>query len=95
MTTQIANTTKDEINRVEYVYVHFYFRLLSIRLGTTVATNALLERKGEPCVLMITQGFRDLLHIGTQARPNIFDLKVMAPEVLYEKVIEVDERVTL
>lgn len=43
-------------------------------MGTTVATNALLERKGEPTGLVITEGFRDLLHIGNQARPNIFDL---------------------
>jgi len=43
-------------------------------MGTTVATNALLERKGEPMALAITEGFRDLLHIGNQARPNIFDL---------------------
>ena len=45
-----------------------------IRMGTTVATNALLERKGEPCALAITAGFRDLLHIGNQSRPNLFDL---------------------
>ncbi|KAJ3360425.1 hypothetical protein GGF31_003243 [Allomyces arbusculus] len=70
-------------------------RLASISLGTTVATNALLERNGEPCALFITKGFRDLLEIGNQARPAIFDLKVLKPEVLYEKVVEVDERVTL
>ncbi|GFN92184.1 5-oxoprolinase [Plakobranchus ocellatus] len=46
-----------------------------IRMGTTVATNALLERKGEPMALVITKGFRDLLHIGNQSRPNIFDLQ--------------------
>ena len=46
----------------------------SIRMGTTVATNALLERKGERTALAITRGFRDLLHIGNQSRPNIFDL---------------------
>ena len=45
-----------------------------IRMGTTVATNALLERKGEKFALVITKGFRDLLHIGNQSRPNIFDL---------------------
>lgn len=45
-----------------------------IRMGTTVATNALLERKGERMALVITKGFRDLLHIGNQSRPNIFDL---------------------
>eukprot|EP00201_Polytomella_parva_P000196 CAMPEP_0175040020 /NCGR_PEP_ID=MMETSP0052_2-20121109/991_1 /TAXON_ID=51329 ORGANISM="Polytomella parva, Strain SAG 63-3" /NCGR_SAMPLE_ID=MMETSP0052_2 /ASSEMBLY_ACC=CAM_ASM_000194 /LENGTH=125 /DNA_ID=CAMNT_0016302105 /DNA_START=34 /DNA_END=407 /DNA_ORIENTATION=+ len=46
----------------------------SIRMGTTVATNALLERQGEPCALLVTKGFKDLLHIGNQARPKIFDL---------------------
>lgn len=64
-----------------------------IRMGTTVATNALLERKGEPMALAITKGFRDLLHIGNQARPNIFDLEILSPDQLYEEVIEVDERV--
>ncbi|CAL4185892.1 unnamed protein product, partial [Meganyctiphanes norvegica] len=64
-----------------------------IRMGTTVATNALLERKGERMALAITKGFRDLLHIGNQARPNIFDLEIVCPEVLYEEVIEIQERV--
>ncbi|KXS09479.1 hypothetical protein M427DRAFT_105271 [Gonapodya prolifera JEL478] len=67
----------------------------SIRMGTTVATNALLERNGEPCALVITKGFKDLLHIGTQSRPAIFDLKVRVPDVLFREVLEVDERVTL
>ncbi len=67
----------------------------NIRMGTTVATNALLERKGERSALLITKGFRDLLSIGNQARPDIFDLTVAKPGVLYEKVVEVDERVTL
>ncbi|XP_072216988.1 5-oxoprolinase, partial [Excalfactoria chinensis] len=63
-----------------------------IRMGTTVATNALLQRRGDPIVLLVTRGFRDLLHIGTQARPDIFDLSVRCPPPLYEAVIEVDER---
>lgn len=67
----------------------------SIRMGTTVATNALLERKGARSALLITKGFQDLLFIGNQSRPNIFDLSVARPEVLYEKVVEVDERVTM
>ncbi|KAJ1971158.1 hypothetical protein H4R35_005432 [Dimargaris xerosporica] len=67
----------------------------SIRMGTTVATNALLERKGEPCALVITRGFRDLLVVGNQARPKIFALDIRRPEVLYQHVVEVDERVTL
>lgn len=66
-----------------------------IRMGTTVATNALLERKGERIALCVTQGFKDLLQIGNQARPNIFDLKVSKPSNLYEEVIEVDERIEL
>ncbi len=84
-------------------------------MGTTVATNALLERKGERVVLVTTKGFRDLLKIGTsspwrnendagsdenfslgnQTRPFIFDLEIKKPELLYERVIEVDERVRL
>jgi len=67
----------------------------SIRMGTTVATNALLERKGERCALITTKGFKDCLVIGDQTRPKIFDLKINKPEVLYETVVEVDERVTL
>lgn len=63
-----------------------------IRMGTTVATNALLERKGARCALVITQGFGDLLQIGYQDRPKIFDLEISKPELLYEKVIEVPER---
>ncbi|KAF7547915.1 hypothetical protein G7046_g8858 [Stylonectria norvegica] len=66
----------------------------SIRMGTTVATNALLERKGRRVALVTTQGFRDLLVIGTQARPHIFDLSVEKLDQLYEKVLEVNERVT-
>lgn len=85
-------------------------------MGTTVATNALLERKGESCALVITKGFKDLLTIGmsftlffflishgfffiysfirkgNQSRPKIFDLSISKPDVLYQKVIEVDER---
>ncbi|EFY90148.1 putative 5-oxoprolinase [Metarhizium acridum CQMa 102] len=67
----------------------------SIRMGTTVATNALLERKGEKIAMVVTKGFRDCLVIGNQSRPKIFDLAIKKPDVLYEKVIEIDERVTL
>ncbi|XP_010553896.1 PREDICTED: 5-oxoprolinase [Tarenaya hassleriana] len=66
-----------------------------IRMGTTVATNALLERKGERIALCVTKGFKDLLQIGNQARPDIFDLTVTKPSNLYEEVIEVDERIEL
>lgn len=71
------------------------FHIESIRMGTTVATNALLERKGARSALLITKGFKDLLLIGNQSRPKIFDLSVERPEVLYEQVIEVDERITM
>lgn len=65
----------------------------TIKLGTTVATNALLERKGEPLALLITKGFRDQLEIGYQARPDIFASFIEKPETLYERVVEVEERV--
>ena len=60
-----------------------------------VATNALLERMGEPTALVVTKGFKDLLHIGNQSRPDIFDLEIKCPDVLYETVVEVDELVIL
>ncbi|MFN6558982.1 MAG: hydantoinase/oxoprolinase family protein [Nostoc sp. ChiSLP01] len=63
-----------------------------IKMGTTVATNALLERKGDRVVLVITKGFKDALRIGYQNRPNIFARKIILPTMLYEQVIEVDER---
>ncbi len=63
-----------------------------VRMGTTVATNALLERQGVKTGLVVTQGFRDLLKIGTQARPDIFELEINKPEVLYEAVLEVEAR---
>ena len=68
-------------------------RIGAIKMGTTVATNALLERKGARTLLLITQGFGDALKIGYQARPKIFAKHIIKPEVLYERVIEVDERV--
>ena len=70
-------------------------RISSIRMGTTVATNALLERKGARMALLITKGFRDLLAIGNQSRPHIFDLRIDKPDNLYECVVEVEERVVL
>jgi 5-oxoprolinase (ATP-hydrolysing) len=65
----------------------------SVKMGTTVATNALLERKGERTLLLITKGFRDALRIGYQARPKIFARHIIKPEIVYERVVEVDERV--
>ncbi|KAL4805926.1 5-oxoprolinase [Aspergillus unguis] len=69
--------------------------LESIRMGTTVATNALLERKGTRHAFLVTKGFRDLLQIGYQSRPRLFDLEIVKAEVLYSAVREVDERVTI
>lgn len=68
-------------------------RIGDIKMGTTVATNALLERKGDRVLLLITKGFRDALRIAYQARPEIFAKEIILPEQLYERVIEVDERV--
>ena len=69
-------------------------RVEAVRMGTTVATNALLERKGDRTVLVITRGFGDALRIAYQNRPRIFDRHIVLPEMLYERVIEVDERIT-
>jgi 5-oxoprolinase (ATP-hydrolysing) len=68
-------------------------QIAAVRLGTTVATNALLERNGEPTVLVITEGFGDALRIAYQNRPRIFDRHIVLPEQLYDRVIEVPERV--
>src|SRR3954468_20106475 len=67
-------------------------KIEAVKMGTTVATNALLERKGEPTVLFITRGFRDQLRIAYQNRPRIFDRHIRLPEMLYRRVYEVDER---
>jgi 5-oxoprolinase (ATP-hydrolysing) len=69
-------------------------RIEAVRLGTTVATNALLERKGEPTALVITGGFRDALRIAYQNRPRLFDRQIVLPELLYSRVIEARERVS-
>ncbi len=66
-----------------------------VRMGTTVATNALLERKGEPTLLIVNRGFGDLLRIGNQARPRLFDLHVTLPTMLYSRVAEVPGRVAV
>src|SRR6266581_3387608 len=68
-------------------------RIEVVKMGTTVATNALLERKGERTVLFITRGFRDALRIAYQNRPRIFDRHIVLPELLYSKVVEVEERI--
>ncbi|MFI7011456.1 hydantoinase B/oxoprolinase family protein [Streptomyces sp. NPDC050145] len=69
-------------------------RIDAVRMGTTVATNALLERTGERTALVVTKGFRDALRIAYQNRPEIFAREIVLPELLYERVVEVDERVT-
>src|SRR5262249_35297672 len=68
-------------------------RVGAVKMGTTVATNALLERKGERTLLLVTKGFRDALRIGYQARPKIFARQIIKPDMLYERVVEVAERV--
>ena len=65
----------------------------TVKMGTTVATNALLERKGDRTLLVVNRGFRDALRIGYQTRPHLFDLRITLPEMLYERVAEVDCRV--
>ena len=64
-----------------------------VRMGTTIATNALLERRGERTALLTTKGFRDALRIGYQARPDIFAKQIVKPDQLYSRVIEIDERI--
>ncbi|MGW7526023.1 hydantoinase B/oxoprolinase family protein [Streptomyces sp. NPDC054783] len=68
-------------------------RIEVVKMGTTVATNALLTHTGEPTVLVVTRGFRDALRIAYQNRPRIFDRRILLPEALYDRVIEVEERV--
>lgn len=68
--------------------------IAAVKMGTTVATNALLERKGDPTALIVTRGFRDQLRIGYQNRPRLFDRKIALPELLYKAVYEIQERVT-
>ncbi|MFO1225928.1 hydantoinase B/oxoprolinase family protein [Roseateles sp.] len=69
-------------------------QVASVKMGTTVATNALLERKGEPTLLVTTRGFRDALRIATQARPQLFARQIVLPELLYARVVEAEERVS-
>ena len=68
--------------------------IAEVKMGTTVATNALLERKGERTLLAITRGFKDALRIGYQNRPKLFDRQIVLPSMLYEQAVEIDERVT-
>lgn len=66
----------------------------ALRIGTTIATNALLERKGEPVLLAVTRGFRDAIRIGTQERPDLFARQIRLPDPLHSDVVEIDERVS-
>jgi 5-oxoprolinase (ATP-hydrolysing) len=68
-------------------------KIACVKMGTTVATNALLERKGERVALFITKGFKDALRIAYQNRPHLFDRHIILPELMYQKVVEVDERI--
>ncbi len=68
-------------------------RIDAVKMGTTVATNALLERKGEPTLLIVNRGLGDLLRIGNQARPRLFDLKITLPEMLYARAAEIAGRI--
>ena len=65
----------------------------AVKMGTTVATNALLERKGDETLLVVTQGFRDQLRIAYQARPRLFEMEIKLPEMLYARIEEVSERI--
>src|ERR1700760_2708839 len=65
----------------------------AVKMGTTVATNALLERKGDHTLLLVNRGFADALRIGNQARPRLFDLAITLPSMLYEQVVEIAGRV--
>src|SRR6201992_1662366 len=64
----------------------------AVKMGTTVATNALLERKGDRTLLIVNRGFADALRIGNQARPRLFDLAITLPSMLYERVVEIGGR---
>ncbi|MGJ3258365.1 MAG: hydantoinase B/oxoprolinase family protein [Rhodospirillales bacterium] len=70
-------------------------KVQAVKMGTTVATNALLERKGDRTALVITKGFGDALRIGYQNRPRLFDMHIKLPELVYERVLEADERMTV
>src|ERR1700743_462629 len=67
----------------------------AVKMGTTVATNALLERKGDRTLLLVNKGFADALRIGNQARPRSFDLAITLPTMLYERVVEIEGRVSV
>ncbi|MCH8219938.1 MAG: hydantoinase B/oxoprolinase family protein [Proteobacteria bacterium] len=93
---QYADASLEGIRRILDDPDNLEFRahpLAAVKMGTTVATNALLERKGEPLALIITRGFGDALRIGYQNRPDIFAREIVLPDMLYSQVVEIDERV--
>src|SRR5689334_8399535 len=83
------------LEAIRRVIAHEGGSVEEVRMGTTVATNALLERKGERLALAITRGFGDALRIGYQARPEIFARHIVLPTMLYERVFEIEERVSV
>jgi 5-oxoprolinase (ATP-hydrolysing) len=89
---QYADAAAEGVRRL--LAAHGGGEVAAVKMGTTVATNALLERKGEPVALAITRGHADALAIGYQARPRLFDRHIRKPEQLYSRVIEIDERLT-
>ena len=92
---QYADAAVEGIRRLLGVPTHASLpaeQIAAVKMGTTVATNALLERKGEPLALVVTAGFGDALRIAYQHRPRLFDRRIVLPEGLYREVIEVDER---
>lgn len=88
-----ADAAVEGIRRLQARFPQFSRQMSSVRMGTTVATNALLERKGEPTLLLISKGLRDQLDIGYQTRPDIFACRIDKPAPLYDQVCEVAERV--
>jgi len=90
---QYADAASEAVRRL--MALHGEGPIAELRIGTTVATNALLERKGERLVLAITRGFADALRIGTQARPQIFARHIVLPEQLPATVVEIDERIAV
>ena len=76
----------DNANKADYID--------AVKMGTTVGTNALLERNGENVALLVTKGFKDVLRIAYQNRPDIFALNIELPELLYQSVLEIDERIS-
>lgn len=90
---QYADAAVEGVRRILAQHPTDADRIADVRMGTTVATNALLERKGEPTLLAITRGFGDALRIGWQSRPDIFARRIVLNEQLYDRVVEIDERV--